>query len=557
LGGNADPSEGRTSVVDGSGKVRAGIGGEIDAVVVGAGFGGMYMLLKLRELGLNVQGFEAGTDVGGVWWWNRYPGARCDVPSLFYSYTFSMALQKDWRWTEKYAAQPEILSYANHVADRFELRPMVAFETRVLSAAFDDAADRWTVVTDRGDEIRTRFLIMATGCLSTPRKLTIPGLHDFRGRTYRTAMWPHEGVDFSGLRVAVIGTGSSGVQLIPQVARQAAHLTVFQRSANFCVPANNRPLSDKDFDDFWEIYPGYIASVKGPGHGFGGNPAYTRPATPQERRRRYEECWAVGGARFLDEWGCIITDVDVNAEAADFVREKICEAVDNPKTAEALKPYDHPIGAKHICVDIDYYQTYNRANVTLVNLKETPIEAITSTGIRTTEEAYEIDALVFATGFDAMTGALLAIQISGARGRLLKDAWAKGARALLGLAVAGFPNMFIITGPGSPSVLSNMINSIEHHVEWIADCLAYMRKNGFVRIEADQDAQEMWVAHVNRIADNTLFPLAASWYMSAENTDAPRLFLPYIGPGYRQKCDHVAALGYEGFALAKGHTGGT
>jgi len=528
-------------------------GAEVDAVVVGAGFGGMYMLYRLREAGFSVQGFEAGDGVGGTWYWNRYPGARCDVPSLFYSYTWDEALQKEWRWTEKYAAQPEILAYANHVADRFDIRPMIAFETRVLSAHFDEAADRWRVVTDRGDEVMARFVVMATGCLSTPRKPPIPGVDSFAGPTYHTGAWPHEGVDFTGLRVGVIGTGSSAIQSIPQIARQAAQVTVFQRTANFSVPANNTPLTDQDIEAFWKMYPDYIALVKGPGMGFGGNPANTLAATPEERRQRYEEYWGLGGAGFLAAWGGIITDLEVNDEAAGFVREKIGETVKDPQTAEALKPYDHPIGTKRICVDIDYFETYNRPNVRLVNLKQTPIGEITPTGARTADETFEFDALVFATGFDAMTGTLLALDIRGAGGVTLREAWAEGPKAYLGLGVAGLPNLFLVTGPGSPSVLSNMINSIEQHVEWIRDCLVYMRDQGFARIEADPQTQEAWVAHVRRVADKTLFPRAASWYMGANIPGKPRVFMPYIGAGYRKKCADVAAAGYEGFTLAKEH----
>ncbi|HEY2707414.1 MAG TPA: NAD(P)/FAD-dependent oxidoreductase [Caulobacteraceae bacterium] len=536
-------------MADGSSLQRAPMGGEVDAVVVGGGFGGMYMLHKLRELGLNIQGFEAGTDVGGTWYWNRYPGARCDVPSLFYSYTWDDALQKEWRWTEKYAAQPEILRYAGHVADRFNLRPLIAFETRVISATFDEAADRWTVITDRGDQVSARFLVMATGCLSTPRAPAIPGVDSYAGETYHTGAWPHEGVDFTGKTVAVIGTGSSAIQSIPQIAKQAKHVTVFQRTANFSVPANNTPLSDKDIEDFWKMYPAYIGMVRGPGMGFGANPANALAASPEERRQRFEEFWGVGGAGFLAAWGGVITDIDVNNEAADFVREQIGKTVKDPKTAEALKPNDHPIGTKRICVDIDYFETYNRPNVTLVNLKQTPIEAITPTSVRTSEATFDVDAIVFATGFDAMTGTLLAIDPKGVGGRSLKDAWAEGPKAYLGLAVADFPNMFIVTGPGSPSVLSNMINSIEQHVEWIIDCVSYMRDRGLTRIAADAQTQEDWVAHVREVADKTLFPRAASWYMGANIPGKPRVFMPYIGAGYRQKCADVAAAGYEGFEL--------
>jgi cation diffusion facilitator CzcD-associated flavoprotein CzcO len=472
------------------------------------------------------------------------------VPSLFYSYTFSPELQQEWRWTEKYAAQPEILAYANHVADRFNLRPLIAFETRVVSARFDEAADRWIVTTDRGDEVRPRWLVMASGCLSTPRKPPIPGVDDFAGPTYHTGAWPHEGVDFTGKRVAVIGTGSSGIQSIPQIAKEAAQV-VFQRTANFSVPANNTPLSDKDIAAFWKMYPDYMKLVKGPGLGFGGNPANTLAATPQERRQRYEEYWGVGGAGFLAAWGGVITDAAINDEAASFVREKIGETVKDPKTAEALKPYDHPIGTKRICVDIDYFETYNRPNVTLVNLKETPIEKVTPRGVRTSDATYEVDVIVFATGFDAMTGTLLSIDIKGVGGRPLRDAWAEGPKAYLGLAVADFPNMFIVTGPGSPSVLSNMINSIEQHVEWITACVDHMRAEGLTRIEADEGAQQAWVEHVARVAAKTLFPRAASWYMGANIPGKPRVFMPYIGSGYRKKCADVAEAGYDGFALSR------
>jgi len=514
----------------------------------------MYMLHRLRALGLSAQGFEAGDGVGGTWYWNRYPGARCDVPSLFYSYTFDEGLQKTWRWSEKYAAQPEILAYANHVADRFDLRPLIAFETRVLSAHFDEAADRWQVTTNRGDELCARWLIMATGCLSTPRAPAIPGVDSYAGETYHTGAWPHEGVDFSGKRVAVIGTGSSGIQSIPQIAAQAQSVTVFQRTPNFSIPARNTPLTEADIETFWQNYPAYIGMVKGPGLGFGGGSAELPIPDDEAQRKRYDELWAIGGAGFLAAWGNLLTNIEVNERAAEYVRGKIAEVVKDPTTAAALQPRDHPLGTKRICVDIDYFETYNRPNVTLVNLRETPIEAITPTSVRTSAATYEADAIVFATGFDAMTGTLLAIDIAGVGGRPLKDAWAEGPKAYLGLAVADFPNMFLITGPGSPSVLSNMISSIEQHVEWIAGCVDYMRREGFTRIGADEATQEAWVGHVRRVADKTLFPRAASWYMGANIPGKPRVFMPYIGSGYRQKCADVAAAGYEGFALARSET---
>jgi cyclohexanone monooxygenase len=530
------------------------VGAEVDAIVVGAGFGGLYQLYKLRELGLNVQGFEAGADVGGTWYWNRYPGARCDIPSLFYSYTWSEELQSEWRWTEKYAAQPEILRYANHVADRFALRPLIAFDTRVLTATFDEGQSLWRVTTDRGDTMAARYLIMASGCLSTPRKPPIPGVDDFAGPTYHTGAWPHEGVDFTGQRVAVIGTGSSGIQSIPQIAAQADQVTVFQRTPNFSIPARNTPLTDADLEAFKAMYPQYMAMIKGPGMGFGGGSAELPIPDDEAQAKRYEELWAIGGAGFLAAWGNLLTSIEVNDRAAGFVRDKISQTVSDPATAKALSPRDHPLGTKRICVDTGYYETYNRPNVTLVNLRETPIEAIEAHAVRTSAATYEVDALVFATGFDAMTGALLAIDIKGLGGADFRAAWAEGPKAYLGLAVAGFPNLFLITGPGSPSVLSNMINSIEQHVEWISDCIAYMREHGFTRIAAEPAAQEDWVAHVARVADKTLFPRAASWYMGANIPGKPRVFMPYIGPGYRKTCNEVAAEGYRGFVLAKAHT---
>ncbi|HEX4196048.1 MAG TPA: NAD(P)/FAD-dependent oxidoreductase [Caulobacteraceae bacterium] len=529
-----------------------GRGRQVDAIVIGAGFGGMYMLHKLRELGLSVQGFEAGDDVGGTWYWNRYPGARCDIPSLAYSYTWSDELRSEWRWKEKYAAQPEIYAYARHVADKFGLRPLIAFETRVLSATFDEQADLWRIVTDRGDQVAARWLVMATGCLSTPRAPAIPGVESFAGPTYHTGAWPHDGVDFTGQRVAVIGTGSSGIQSIPQIAAAADHVVVFQRTPNFSIPARNTPLRDKDIEAFEQMYPAYLAMVKGPGMGFGGGAGAELPIPDDEaQRKRYEELWAIGGAGFLAAWGNLLTSVEVNDRAAEFVRGKIAEVVADPKTAANLQPRDHPIGTKRICVDIDYYETYNRPNVELVNLRETPIEAITPDAIRTSAASYPIDAIVFATGFDAMTGALLAIDIKGLDGADFRDAWAEGPKAYLGLAVAGFPNMFLITGPGSPSVLSNMINSIEQHVEWITDCIGYMREHGYTRIAADPSTQQAWVEHVAKVADKTLFPRAASWYMGANIPGKVRVFMPYIGAGYRKKCADVAEAGYEGFVLAR------
>ena len=524
---------------------------DLDVVVVGAGFGGLYMAHRLRGLGLKALGFEAGGDVGGTWYWNRYPGARCDIPSLFYSYTWSPDLQKEWQWTEKYAAQPEILRYAQTVADRFDLKKDFVFETRVTSAHWDDADGTWTVTTDRGDSVRARFCIMATGCLSVPRAPKINGEETFAGPTYHTGTWPHEPVSFAGKRVAVIGTGSSAIQSIPQIAAEAAHVHVFQRTPNFSVPARNTPLTEQDIQTFWDQYPAYRAMVlEGTGGIAGGSPF--KSLTAEQQRARFEELWNIGGAGYLGALADLLTNPVANDAAADFVRQKIRETVKDPKTAEALIPDDHPIGAKRICVDINYYETYNRENVTLVNLRETPIEAITPTDVKTTGEAYEVDAIVFATGFDAMTGALLNIDIRGTNGQALRDVWAEGPKSYLGLQVAGFPNLFTITGPGSPSVLSNMISSCEQHVDWISDLLAWMGEHQARRIEADPTAQEDWARHVNESADKTLFTTANSWDMGANIPGKPRVFMPYVGGHYRQICNEVAAEGYRGFRLSTG-----
>lgn len=522
----------------------------LDAVVVGAGFGGLYMMQRLRAMGLKAQGFEAGGDVGGTWYWNRYPGARCDIPSLFYSYTWSPELQRDWKWTEKYAAQPELLAYAQTVADRFDLKPAFAFETRVTSAVWDAQAGLWTVTTDRGDRVTARFCIMATGCLSVPRAPEIAGEADFQGPIYHTGKWPHEPVSFAGQRVAVIGTGSSAIQSIPQIAAQAEHVYVLQRTPNFSVPARNTPLTDADIKTFWDQYPAYRAMVLEGTAGIAGGSPF-RNLTAEQQRARFEELWEIGGAGYLGALADLLTNPIANDAAADFVRQKIREVVEDPTTAEALIPDDHPIGAKRICVDIDYFETFNRDNVTLVNLRQAPIEAITGDGVRTTARDYPVDAIVFATGFDAMTGALLRIDIRGEAGRTLGEAWAEGPKSYLGLQVAGFPNLFTITGPGSPSVLSNMISSCEQHVDWIADCLAWMREQGRTRIEADLQAQEDWVQHVNEAADQTLFPTANSWYIGANIPGKPRVFMPYVGGHYRKICNDVAAEGYRGFRTAE------
>jgi cyclohexanone monooxygenase len=527
---------------------------DLHAVIVGAGFAGLYMLHRLRGLGLTARVYEAGDGVGGTWYWNRYPGARCDVESMEYSYSFSPELEQEWRWTERYAAQPEILTYANHVADRFDLRRDIQLSTRVTSAIFDEATHQWTIETDRGDRVSARFCIMATGCLSTAQVPDFKGLATFEGRWYHTGHWPHEGVDFTGQRVGVIGTGSSAIQSIPIIARQAAHLVVFQRTPNFSIPARNAPL-DPEYERRWKTsYVEYRRRARESRNGLvlERNDQSALAVSPEVRTREYEARWSRGGLGFAASFVDVVTNQDANDTAADFVRAKIRATVRDPKVADLLTPRHYPIGTKRLCVDTDYYETFNRDNVTLVDLRTAPIEEITARGLRTRDAAYALDSLVFAIGFDAMTGALLGVDIQGRGGRTLRDKWAEGPRTYLGLMVAGFPNLFAITGPGSPSVLSNMMVSIEQHVDWIADCLAHLRAHGRAAIEATVEAEDRWVAHVNEVGHATLYPRANSWYMGANIPGKPRIFMPYIGGvgAYRQICDGVAAKGYEGFTLS-------
>jgi cyclohexanone monooxygenase len=525
-----------------------------DAVIVGAGLAGIYMLYRLRGLGLSARVYEAGNGVGGTWYWNRYPGARCDVESMDYSYSFSEELQQEWRWRERYASQPEILAYINHVVDRFDLRRDIEFDTRVTKAVFDEATSRWTVSTQHGEIVTAQFCIMATGCLSAAQIPGFPGLETFEGKRYHTGHWPHDGVDFSGRRVAVIGTGSSAIQSIPIIAEQAAHLFVFQRTPNFAVPAHNAPLDPEHERQVKANYAEFRRNARTSRLGFVvESREECALAVPQEERQReYEKRWNRGGLGFGSTFADLLTDKAANNTAAEFFRAKIRAIVSNPEVAEALAPKDYPLGTKRLCVDTSYYETFNRDNVTLIDLRENPIEALTPRGVQTRDAHYEVDSIVFATGFDAMTGALSKIDIRGRAGGSLQQKWEAGPRTYLGVAVADFPNLFLITGPGSPSVLSNMIVSIEQHVDWIADCLVHLREHGLGGIEATVAAEDAWVEHVNEVGHMTLYPQAKSWYMGANIPGKPRVFMPYIGGVgvYRQKCDEVAANGYEGFAIA-------
>ena len=526
-----------------------------DAIIVGAGFAGMYMLYKLRSMGLNTRVYERGDGVGGTWYWNRYPGARCDLESMEYSYSFDDALQQDWDWKEKYGTQPELLKYANHVADRFDLRRDIVFETRVKSAHYNDATSRWVVTTDCGSRATTTHLVLATGNLSTPQLPKIDGVANFDGRSFHTGAWPHLGVDFSDRRVGVIGTGSSAVQAIPKIAEQADHLTVFQRTANFSIPAHHGPLDSTERNAKKARYDEIRASANETPFGiakFGSPTQSAWDVSDAERKKIYEEAWAIGGQALLFTFTDLLTDPDANKTAAEFVLARIRKTVKNPAVAELLCPKDHPIGTKRLCLDSFYYETYNRDNVTLVDVKNTPINHIAPTAVVVGEKSYEIDDLVFATGFDAMTGAARDIDIVGETGARLNDKWSAGPQTYLGLMVAGFPNMYLITGPQSPGVKSQMILSIEYHVEMIAAMIDKILREGLTTVRAELKAQESWVEHNNAVANKTLYPAAASWYMGANIPGKARVFMPYVGgvKQYRSMCNEVMAQDWRGFAFS-------
>ena len=524
-----------------------------DVIVVGAGFSGLYLIHKMRQLGYSVKVFEKGDDVGGTWYWNRYPGARCDIESVDYSFGFDEDLQKEWVWSERYATQPEILRYIQHVADRFDLRPDIAFETRVEQAKWNEGDSNWTVKTDKGEAYTSRIFIMATGCLSEPKDIDIKGVEDFGGEIYRTHSWPHEGVDFTGKRVGLIGTGSSGIQTVPMVAEQAKHLTVFQRTACYAIPAQNGPIwpekleKIKNYTEYREEARWTIGGV--PGH---QGTEFALTQTEEQRRQRYEDLWSDGA---MTQIGIAYADTLFNKESndtlSDFAREKIRSKINDPKVADILTPTEFPICTKRLCLDTNYFETFNRDNAEVVSVKSDPIQSITKEGIKTQDRNFEFDAIIFATGFDAMTGALLAIDIQGRDGKTLKQKWKDGPASYLGLAVEGFPNFFTITGPGSPSVFSNMVVSIEQHVEWIADCMQYMDAHKLETIEATPKAQAAWVEYGVTTSQLTLFPLANSWYMGSNVPGKPRICLPYLGGvgAYRRVCNDVVAQDYLGFSF--------
>ncbi len=557
----------------------------VDAVVVGAGFAGMYLLHRLRQGGRSTVVFEAAPDVGGTWWWNRYPGARCDVPSMEYSYSFDPELEQEWEWSEIMAGQPEILRYARHVADRYDLRRHISFETRVTAAHWDDSDRRWSVETDTGRRVRARWCLMATGCLSVPNTPDLPGLDRFDGTLLHTGRWPEEEPDLAGRRVGIVGTGSSGVQAIPELAERSGHLTVFQRSPVYTVPANNRPLRPDVVAEFKARYPEIRARQRSSVSGFLGPaalrpvspPARTRsdetprgsddtdrpPGTPQRERRRTglldltpterQDAFDRHGPGAFMRFRDVYLDPEANAVARELFLGEIDKLVDDPEVAEALKPREYPLACKRQVLDTDYYETFNRDDVTLVDLRRSPLVEVTPAGVRTEAGEVELDVLILATGFDAMTGALSRIDIRGRDGQALAEAWDDGPRTYLGLQVAGFPNLFTITGPGSPSVLANMIIAIEHHVDWVVDCLDHLDDLQASTIEAAPEAVEAWVAHVNEVAEGTMYtaPSCNSWYLGSNIEGKARVFMPYVGGfgRYRQHCDEVVADDYRGFVI--------
>ena len=521
--------------------------------VFGAGFSGLYQLHALRDrLGLKVQVLEAAEGVGGTWYWNRYPGARCDSESYSYSFSFSDDLQQDWSWSEKYPQQPEVMRYLNHVADRFDLRRSIRRGTRVTAARW--AGGLWRISTESGGALSATFLITAVGCLSSTNVPSFPGLDTFAGRWYHTGQWPHEGVDFAGQRVGLVGTGSTGIQATPVIAAQAGHLTVFQRTANYSVPARNYKLTDEIVRQTKANYAEIRRTERETpnGHAFRIQDRSALEVSAEEREALFEAAWAEGGLKFRATFRDLLSNAEANATAAAFIKRKIRELIHDPAVADALTDFDHPYAAKRPPIDTEYFETFNRPNVTLVDVKRAPIEEIVPEGIRTGGKVYPLDIIVFATGFDAMTGPFLRINIEGRDGLTLKEAWAHGPRTHLGLQVAGFPNLFTITSPGSPSVLCNMPVPIEQHVEWIADCIAHMRANGMTVIEPQAEAVARWVQQVNEVASAPFLPQASrSWYLGANVPGKPRVFMPYAGgmARYRGICNEVAAKGYEGFTM--------
>ena len=528
---------------------------EVDAVIVGAGFSGLYMLHRLRELGYTTRVFDAADDVGGTWYWNRYPGASCDSESHYYCYSFSDEIRKEWQWTCRYPAQPEILEYLNFVADRLDLKKDIQFRTRVIAGHFDEATHSWLVETDRGETVRAQFLITGVGNTSTPSSPDIPGLETFAGKVYHTAVWPHEKVDFTGQRVGLIGTGSSGIQSTPFIAKEASHLTVFQRTANYSVPARNHQLTDEIRREQNENYEELRRLTLASPIGMSIEPSQTSALadSPEQRQAKLDALWEIGGFHFMfSSYNDIVVDIEANAAVADYITAKIREKVRDPAVADILCDFNHPVGTKRPPIDTNYYETFNRDNVTIASIRANPIRKVTADGLTLENgDHYPLDAIVFATGFDTVTGALLKMNLHGKGGQSLAEKWKYGPRAYLGLCTAGFPNLFMITGPGSPGILTNFPVCIEQNVDWIADAINRMRETGATEIEASPDAESDWVQMVAEEADKTLLPTVDSWYMNSNIPGKPRVFTAYLSgmPSYAEICADIAKSGYKGFEL--------
>ena len=526
---------------------------DCDVVVVGAGFAGLYQVHRLHRAGYRVRAFEKAPDVGGTWYWNRYPGARCDIDSITYSYSFDPELEREWHWPHRYAAQPDILRYIEHVADRFDLRRHFTFDTTVESAHYDEATRRWKLRTSSGEELSTQFLIMATGCLSKPLELKFKGFENFRGEHYYTSRWPHEGVDFTGKRVGIIGTGSSSIQSTPLIAPQAKHLYVFQRTPQFAIPAWNKPIPEDEMRQIQANYTEHRAQMRQSEVGVAYNmPEHgAKEADAESLQQQLEFAWRRGGYLMLVAYPDLLTDLESNRIVSDWVKDKIRARVKDPVVAEKLMP-QYPMGAKRLCVDTDYFETFNRDNVTLVDLRESALDGFTEKGLRTVDGTeYELDAVVFATGFDAMTGALLAVDIRGRDGLRLRDKWNEGTKNYLGLTISGFPNLFTITGPGSPSVLYNMVSSIEQNVDFVFDTIEYLRRQGYSSIEAKPREERAWTQYVNWVSQQTIYTQVKSWYTGGNVEGKSTGFMPYAGGGltYFEFAKQVVDSGYRGFAL--------
>ncbi|MFT3814908.1 MAG: NAD(P)/FAD-dependent oxidoreductase [Acidovorax sp.] len=528
----------------------------VDAIVIGAGFAGLYAIKRIRDAGFSVQAFEAGDGIGGTWYWNHYPGARVDLECWDYSYSFSPELQDEWEWSHRYPTAQELMAYLEHVADRFKLREQIQFNTRVDSAEFIEAENLWLARTSDGKQLKARFLVPATGGLSVPKPPEIPGIETFKGEAYHTGRWPRQEPTYEGKRIGVIGTGSSGVQVIHSLAGKCKHLTVFQRTAVFVVPAKNHPLTPEMRQRARATYAERRALSRITRFGI----AAAMPndsaldATPEERQAKFENAWVNSQLLgFRQCFGDILSNTEANDMVAEFIRGKIRETVKDPETARKLLPYGFPFGTKRPCLSDTYYSVFNRDDVTLVDLKETPIVRVVPKGIETTEGLIELDMLIYATGYDALTGALTHIDVRGIGGRKLTDKWDEGAKTYLGLMTAGFPNLFTVTGPGSPGPLANMSMSIEQHVDWIADCMVYLRNHGIVRIDTEPAQENAWMDHVQEVVSRTLYEKANSWYRGANVPGKPQIFLPYLGGhgNYRNKCNEVAAMGYQGFVLTR------